>query len=257
MLNKILQLTRPLAILDVETTGLNPDVDRIVQIALTMHYPKDKPSIAWSTLVDPEIPIMNTGNHQITDALVAGKPTFKIIAPALAPRMLGIDIGGYNVQFDILFMKAEFKRASVEWNWDGHVIDPLHIYRLRQGHNLQNCYKTYVDPKGFEGSHNAAVDVAATEACLIGQLSLYTDLPRTVRELSSFCFPIPENALEKTGKIIWIGNDAALNFGKWRGRLLKDPEVRSYLYWITNKGDFSDEIKEIASEALEGRYPSK
>jgi DNA polymerase III subunit epsilon len=257
MLNKILQLTRPLGVLDLETTGLNPEIDRIVQIALTMHYPS-KPSIAWSTLVDPGIPIMNTGNHSITDAMVAGKPKFEIIAPTLAPRMLNIDIMGYNVGgFDIPFIKAEFKRANVEWNWNGVIIDPMHIYKLRIGHNLQNCYREYVDPKGFEGSHNASVDVAATEASLIGQLTRYTDLPRTVKELSSFCFPVPENALDKTGKIIWVGNEAALNFGKWRGRLLKDPEIRSYLYWIAQKGDFSEEVKEIASEALEGRFPTK
>ena len=88
-------------------------------------------------------------------------------------------------------------------------------------------------------------------------MTQYEDLPRTVKELSSFCFPIPENALDRGGKLVWVGNDIAFNFGKWRGRLLKDPEVRSYLYWIAQKGDFSDEIKEIVQNVLDGDYPTK
>lgn len=257
MLNKILQLERALAVIDLETTGLNPEADRIVQIAVTIHYP-NKDSKAWSSLINPEVPIMNTGNHAITDAMVADAPLFKVVAPALAPRILNVDLMGYNVkEFDLKFMRAEMKRAGVDWPWDGHIIDPLHIFKIRRGHNLENAYRTYVDPKGFKGAHDAAVDVAATEAVLIGQLTEYVDLPRTVKELSSFCFPHPENAVDESGKIIWIGNDAAFNFGKWRGRLLKDPEVRSYLYWIANKGEFSDEVKEIAQDALDGRFPTK
>lgn len=257
MLNKILQLTRPLVIFDLETTGLNPEVDRIVQIAVTIHYVEKDP-IAWSSLVNPETPIMNTGNHQITDSMVADAPLFKIIAPALAPRLLNVDLMGYNIKdFDLKFLQVEMKRAEVDWPWNGFIIDPLHIFRIRRGHTLENAYRTYVDPKGFTGAHNARVDVAATEAVLIGQLTQYEDLPRTVKELSSFCFPIPENALDRGGKLVWVGNDIAFNFGKWRGRLLKDPEVRSYLYWIAQKGDFSDEIKEIVQNVLDGDYPTK
>jgi len=257
MLNQILNLERPLAVLDLETTGLNPDIDRIVQIAITIHYPKKDP-IAWSSLINPEIPIMNTGNHNITDAHVAEAPLFKIVAPALAPRILNVDMMGYNVKdFDIKFLRAEMKRAGVDWPWDGYIIDPLHIYRMRQGHTLSNAYIRYVDSKGFQGAHNAAVDVAATEAVLIGQLAEYTDLPRTIKELSGFCFPHPENAVDSTGKFVWVGEDAGFNFGKWRGRLLKDPEVRSYLYWMANKGDFSEEVKEIAQDALDGNFPTK
>lgn len=278
MLNKILQLERPLAVLDLETTGLNPDADRIVQIAITIHYPH-RDSIAWSSLINPEVPIMNTGNHGITDVMIGScykckrepathptvdcsefipVPKFKDIAPALAPKLTNVDIMGYNVkEFDVKFVRAEMKRAGVEWTWDGFVIDPLHIYRMRKGHTLENCYKEYVDKNGFVGAHNAAVDVAATEAALIGQLNRYEDLPRTVKELSGFCFPHPENALDSTGKFVWAGSDAAFNFGKWRGRLLKDPEVRSYLHWIANKGDFSDEVKSIAQDALDGQFPVK
>jgi DNA polymerase III subunit epsilon len=257
MLNQILELERPIGILDLETTGLNVEQDRIIQIALTMHYP-DKPSVPWSTLVDPEVPILNTANHSITDEMVKGKPTFKIIAPKLAPIITNVDLGGYNVRdFDIKMLRAEMTRAGVDWKWEGHIIDPLPIYRMYRGHNLTNAYKEYVDPNGFSGAHDASVDVAATEAVIIGQLNRYPELPRTVKELSAFCFPKNENAIDETGKFVWCNSHAAFNFGKWRGKLLKDPDVRGYLSWMANTGDFSDEVKDICKDALKGIFPVK
>ncbi len=277
MLNKILRLERSLVVLDLETTGLNPDIDRVVQIAVTVHYLHRDP-VHWSSLINPEIPILNTKNHSIADSdvLACSKckqadfhhpseqcqeftayPFFRDVAPKLAPRITNVDICGYNVQFDIGFMRAEMKRSQIEWPWDGHIIDPLHIYRMRQGHTLSNAYIRYVDPAGFTGAHDAGNDVRATEAVLLGQLAEYQDLPRTVKELSAFCFPHPENAVDKTWKFVWVGNDCAFNFGKWRGKLLKDPQVKGYIRWMSTLGEFSDEVKDIVRDAILGIYPEK
>jgi DNA polymerase III subunit epsilon len=286
VLNKILKLERPLIVFDLETTGVNPEIDRIIQISITKHY-VDREPVKWKSLIDPEIPILNAGKHRITDEMIAsctrcGKlpkyhpseetceefrpvPKFREVAPVLAPKITDVDICGYNVKdFDIRFVKHEMKRAEVEWNWSGHVVDPLHIYRMRRGHTLSNCYLEFGGPGGYpmppgtsiDDAHDAEFDVHMTEISLFGQLHRYPDLPRTVKELSAFCFPHPENAVDETGKFIWIGNDAAFNFGKWRGKLLKDPLVKGYLKWITT-GDFSDEVKEIAEDALMGIYPEK
>lgn len=256
MLNKVLRLERSLAVLDLETTGLDPEKDRIVQIALTIHYVNRDP-IAWSSLINPGIPILNTKNHSICDADVVDKPTFERVAPALAPKLLNVDFCGYNVDFDIRFIRAGFKRHNVDWPWSGFVIDPLHIYRMRHGHTLTNAYKRYVDPAGFQGAHDAGNDVRATEQVLVAQLNEYQDLPRTVKDLSSFCFPHPENAVDKAGKFVWVGKDCAFNFGaKHRGKLLKDPSVRSYLRWMST-ADFADDVMEIVVNALQGIYPEK
>lgn len=286
MLNKILKLERPLIVFDLETTGLNPDIDRIIQIAITKHY-VDKEPLAWSAIVDPEIPIQNYGKHKITEGDIIGCqkckreakyhpdeeceehipiPKFREIAPALAPKITDVDICGYNVKdFDIKFVKAEMKRAGVEWNWTGHIVDPLHIYRMRRGHTLSNCYQEFGGAGGYpmpagtsiEDAHDARFDVKMTETSLFGQLERYPDLPRTIKELSAFCFPHPENAVDDAGKFVWVGQDAAFNFGKWRGKLLKDPQTRSYLKWMSTVGEFSDEVKEIAGDALLGIFPEK
>lgn len=255
MLNKILRLERNLAIIDLETTGLNPEVDRICQIAVTIHYTNRDP-IAWSSLINPEIPILNTSNHHINDQDVEGKPTWKQLAPALAPKITNVDLCGYNFKdFDYRFLVAEMKRADVPWEWKGCIIDPLHIYRLKRGHTLSNAFKEYVNPKGFENAHDAASDVSATEQVLYAQLNLHQDLPRTVKELSQFCYPHPVNAIDEKGRFIWVGNDAAINFGKHRGKLLKNLD-RYYMKWVIDN-DFPEEIKVLVRNALNGVFITK
>lgn len=262
MLNKILLLERPLAIFDCETTGLNPEVDRVIQIAVTIHYAEKDP-ISWVSFINPEMSIANHVHHGITDEHVKDAPPFRHHAVGLATHLLGSDLCGYNVNFDIGFVKAEMKRAGVQFDWKGHIIDPLLIYKIKRGHTLSNCFLEYGGEDGgptdtpFEDAHDAAADVKATEIVLRGQLLRHTNLPRTVRELSGFCFPKNENAIDETGKFVWAGDHAAFAFGKWRGKLLKDPSVRGYLKWIADVGEFSEEVKGIANAALLGVFPEK
>ena len=190
--------------LDLETTGFDEKRDRICQIAITIHYPTHDP-IQWDTLVHPQchIPKIVTEIHGITNEAVKDKPVFSAIAPALAPKMLNVDIMGFNVEFDIKFLRAEMKRVGVSWLWDGYVIDAYHIYRIKMPHNLNAAYKEFADAGELEGAHEAGYDVTATEIVLCGQLQRWPDLPRTVKELSDFCFPRRKDAIDKDGKFVW------------------------------------------------------
>jgi DNA polymerase-3 subunit epsilon len=261
MLNKILELTRPLTVFDFETTGLDPEVDRIIQIGMTKHYP-DKDPISWSTLVDPEIPILNSDKHGITDEMVQGKPKMAEIAPKLAPQ-IGIDLGGYNVAFDIRFARAEFKRCGVEWDVRGLIIDPIQIYKAKRGHTLSNAYIEYGGEDGnplppgttLDGAHDAGIDVWATEVVIRGQLLRHKDIPRTIEALSAFCFPRPENSVDQAGKLIWVKDDVVLTFGKWKGKRLQEVN-RGYLKWLS-ESDFPPDFKLIIIKALAGEFPRK
>lgn len=263
MLNKILILDRPLAILDFETTGLNPDIDRVIQAGITMHYP-DKDPIEWNSLINPGIPITNSNKHKITDEMVKDKPTFSHHAAGLSKHLLTSDICGYNIPFDIGFLKAEMRRANTPFDWNNHIIDALQIYKIKRGHTLTNCYLEFGGENGeplppntkVDEAHDAGFDVMMTQTSLRGQLLRFPNLPRTVKELADFCFPHPENAVDKTGKFVWVGNEAAFNFGKWRGKLLKDPSVRHYLRWLS-EADFPEDVKKIARDALDGHFPTK
>jgi DNA polymerase-3 subunit epsilon len=255
-LGEILALERPLAVVDLETTGLNSDRDRIVQMAITVHY-RTKAPIAWETLVNPEIsiPINSTRSHGITNAMVMGAPIFKDIAVALAPKMVNCDIAGFNVEFDIRFLRAEMKRANVTWEWDGYMVDALNVYRRLKPHNLQAAFKEFVDDAGFEGAHSAPNDVNATTQVLHGQLMAYPQLPRTVKELSDYCFPRRAQGLDKAGKLTWAEGHAVFTFGKWKDTPLHLVDV-SYLQWCMG-ANFSEDFKLIVSAALLGNFPKE
>lgn len=262
MLNQFLQLERPLIVFDCETTGLNPEVDRIIQMAVTIHY-VDKDPVAWVSFINPEMPIENHALHGITNDMVKDAPPFAFYAEQLAAQFLQADLCGYNVAFDLNFLKAEMKRANIPFDWRGHIVDPLIIYKLKRPHTLSNAFLEFGGHEGnptdipFDDAHDASADVTATEHVLRGQLLRYPTLPRTVDKLSEVCFPKNENAIDPDGKFVWAGNDPVFNFGKWRGKSLKDPSTRSYLRWVADKGEFSSEVKTIASNALSNIYPEK
>ncbi len=225
MLNRLLRLERSLVILDLETTGLNAERDRIIQMALSIHYtnPEREP-VRWATLINPGIPITNTGSHKITDFDVQACkkcgcmaenhppsiceqftpwPHFEDLAPVLAQKFANVDIGGHNVNFDIGFMRESFIRSGIDWKWNGHVVDTLMICRLMMAHTLENAYRRLVDPAGFKDAHDAANDVAACEQVLAAQLKEFQTLPRTIPELSEFCFS-KKDAIDKEGKFTWV-----------------------------------------------------
>jgi len=267
-LAQFLTLDRPLAVLDLETTGFDTEQDRIIQIAITIHYPHREP-IQWASLVNPGTPILNVNAHGITDSAVHDSPTFDRIAPALAPKMTNVDIMGYNVEFDIGFMRAGMKRTGVTWEWNGHIIDPLSIYRQRKPMTLSNAYQEFGGEDGqplpegskLEGAHDAGIDVGAAEIVLRGQLLRWKDLPRTVPELAAYCFPRKANALDKKGTIIWHENKVCIAFGKHGKNGPKPLEDvvrmdRRYLEWVLSD-NFPPDTKEIIAAALMGQYPTR
>lgn len=245
----LLRLTQPLAVLDCESTGLDPEKDRIIQLAITIHYAHREP-IAWASLVNPGIPIPQNV-HGLTDADVKDAPTFARIAPALAPKLLNVDIAGYHVDFDIAFLRAEFKRASVSWDWNGHVIDALQVFRKKEPHSLTNAYKRFVGTE-MVNAHDAGADVTATAEVLAAQLNEYQDLPRDVGQLAAWCFP---GRLDAGGKFRMVNGEATCQFGKHNGKTLK-AIPKDYLDWLLSN-DFPQDVKALAANAKLGIYPGE
>jgi DNA polymerase-3 subunit epsilon len=248
--------------LDLETTGLNTDTDRIWQIALTMHYP-DKDPIRWVSLVDPECEVPETASKKFSEInarIKAEKPhQFKVMAEALASRLINVDFGGYNIHYDLKLFRSEMKRTNVRWDWEQNgsmVIDTLRLWQELVPRNLEGAYKEFVDPAGFEDAHDAGKDIAATEEVLVGQLTRFPHLPRTVQELEAICFPQRPGGIDRAGKLAWKGNDPCLSFGKHAWKPLRQVPSE-YLAWMVDKGDFSSEVKTIISDALRGKYPVK
>jgi DNA polymerase-3 subunit epsilon len=255
-----LKLERPLTVVDLETTGLNPEKDRVCQIGVTIFYPEEhREPVAWHSLINPGCPIPPGMNHGITDEMVADQPTFAMLAPELHRTALhdGVDIAGYNVNFDIGFLRFEFAHSGIKWEWANHVVDAFPLFKAFNRYTLENAYKRYVDREGFTGAHDAGSDVLASWKTLVGQLNEHPELPRTVPELSKFCFEKKKepNWVDSDGKFVWINDEACFNFGKWRGQPLK--KQPGYVGWMLNNTQQSPEVVEIMQNALKGIYPTR
>lgn len=251
-----LKLTRPLVMLDVETTGLHPQVDRIVEIGLVKLYPEGRRT-EWRTLVHPEmkIPPEVSKVHGIDDAAVKDAPKFREIASSLAGGLKDCDVGGFNVRFDLMFLKKEFGRLGGHRVLDGcKVVDPYRIHAQRKPRTLVSACQDYGLP-AFE-AHTALEDARAATDLLIAQLEQHADLPDTVEELHRVFFETPaEGHLDPDGKLAWRHGVATINFGKWATIPLSRVD-RGYLQWMLD-GDFTDTVKRVVAEALKGNYPRR
>ena len=256
---KNLQLDRPVAFIDFETTGTNPAEDRIIELTVLKIYP-DGTEEFKSTRINPQIPIPPgaTAIHGITDEDVTGKPIFRQYASSLRDFLRDCDIGGFGVKrFDLPILEAEFRRAGVEFSRQGRrILDAMVIYHKLEPRDLTAAYKKYCG-KELAGNHASKADVQAAVEVLAAQLDMYSELPRDIAGIHEYCYPEESNWLDAEGKFIWLEGEARLGFGRqYKGKSLKeiariDP---GYIRWIAN-ADFSAEVRGIAAKALEGEFP--
>ena len=103
-----LELKRPLAVFDIESTGISPRADRIIELSVVKLMPDgSRPSHTWR--INPEMPIPSDASaiHGILDADVADCPTFAQLAGEIATVFDDCDMGGYNLtRFDITINMA-------------------------------------------------------------------------------------------------------------------------------------------------------
>jgi len=106
---------QPYAVLDVETTGLSADVDRVIEIAVAHLDPGRPPRLVLDTLINPGQPVWASEVHGITDADVSEAPTFSEIAAELTDALVGRVVVGHNVYFDERFIREELARVGVSF----------------------------------------------------------------------------------------------------------------------------------------------
>jgi len=109
----------PMLCLDLETTGLNVALDRIVQIgAYNMFGPQRSAKPALDLLVNPGVPIPSraTHIHGISDAEVAGAVTFLDCVAQLQQALVGRAVVGHHIGFDLAILRFEAARIGVCWN---------------------------------------------------------------------------------------------------------------------------------------------
>jgi DNA polymerase-3 subunit epsilon len=243
-----LRLERPLAVVDLETTGLDPREDRIVEFAALILAPGARPG-RCSRLIHPgrPIPPEATAIHGIADQDVAGAQPFAAIAPRLARLLEGADLAGYNIaRFDLPFLRAEFRRAGVEFAIAGRaVVDVQRLYHRLEPRDLGAAVRRYLG-REHEGAHEALDDAEATAAVLDAQLGRHAELPPTPAGLHALLVDV-----DVAGKFRTEGDRVVFGFGKHVGRPL-DEVARldpTYLEWFL-AADFLDDAKAFVERAL-------
>lgn len=245
-----LNLKRPIAFLDLETTGINVTNDRIVEFSVLKISPNGKEE--WmSTRINPEMPIppKSTAIHGIKDQDVAGSPVFREVAKKLAAFLEGCDLAGYNaIKFDIPVLAEEFLRANIDFNFlKRRYIDVQVIFHKKEQRTLSAAYLFYCK-KELEGAHGSKADTAATFEILKSQLDRYKDLDNDVEKLAEFSSF--NNNVDFAGRIILDENGVEVfNFGKHKGKPVEAVfnEEPAYYAWMMN-GEFPLYTKKVLTE---------
>ncbi len=258
----MLNLTRPLAVIDAESTGLDPKSARIVRMSVLKVWPDGKQELK-TVLINPGEPISPgaTKVHGITDEDVQDAPSFRAYAKNLAAYLEGCDLAGFGVdRFDLPLLEAEFVRAGVEFSVQGRaVLDAMMVFHKLEPRDLSAAYKRFtgnvlMDLRDPDTGVRAAFEVLA------GQLEKRPDLPQEPAALAAWLRDPGGDPIDPDGKFVWSDDgDALINFGRYRGHRLSVVRERQadYLSWIATNPEFGPEVRKIAAGALEGDMPRR
>lgn len=270
-----LNITRPLIVFDLETTGLDLVRDRIIQISYIKVLPGGKEQ-RENLLINPCKPIPQevTELTGISNDDVKDAPSFKDVAQQLSEKMKDCDFAGYNSNhFDIPMLAEEFLHAGIDFDFSKcRLIDAQTIFHKMERRNLAAAYKFYCGRKMEEDftAHRADEDTEATYRVLMGELDKYApgvqeEPDRVLENDMDFLaeFSKQNDNVDFAGRIVWrplLGADGkplldkdgkerrfeAFNFGKYKGRAV-DEVLRvdpGYYSWMMS-GDFTFNTKQV------------
>lgn len=249
-----LNLSRPLAFFDLETTGTDVAKDRIVEISILKIHPDYKEE-TYTRLINPTIPIpaIVSAIHGIYDKDVASAPTFQYVAEEVFEFLRDCDLAGYNSnRFDVPLLAEEFLRVSDRYTFDDrNMIDVQTIFHKMEQRTLTAAYKFYCE-KELTDAHSAEADVKATKEVLESQLDRYDEIENSIDFLSTFSKGNNKN-VDYAGRIIMNEDGVeAFNFGKHKGKTVEQvfTEEPSYFSWMMN-ADFPMYTKKIIERIRE------
>ncbi len=284
-----LNLTRPLIVFDLETTGLDVAKESIIQISYIKVWP-DGQEQRHNLLINPgkDIPAAITQLTGISNADVAKAPRFRDVAQQLADDFCGCDFAGYNSNhFDIPLLAEEFLRAGVQFDFKAcRLIDAQTIFMRMERRNLAAAYKFFCGRKMEDDfdAHRADQDTEATWRVLQAQLDYYApdrqeeaerQLKNDMDSLAEFCKPDNEN-IDFAGRIVWApmkdshgnvmvdsqGNPRkteTFNFGKHKGEavasvLRYEPSFYNWMMQSDFPANTKQELTRIKMKIAQGLY---
>ncbi|MBC7651895.1 MAG: 3'-5' exonuclease [Deinococcales bacterium] len=246
-----LQLTRPIAFIDLETTGINISNDKIVEIAIVKIL-VDGTKQVKRKLINPQMPIPKASSdiHGITDEMVKNAPSFKTVANEIKQFLDPCDLGGYNSnRFDLPLLIEEFFRTGIDFSIEGKkLLDVQKVFHLMEQRTLGAAYKFYCN-KALEGAHGAEADATATWEVLEAQVERYPNIGNTLESIVKFTGE--DDIVDFARRFIRIDGIEVFNFGKHKGKAVTQvlKEEPQYYDWMM-KGDFATNTKQKFTEIL-------
>ena len=244
-----LNLRKPLAFFDIESTGVDIAKDRIVEICIVVVSP-DSTKTIYTKRINPTIPIPREASmiHGIYDEDVITEPTFLEVANEIFSILDPCDFAGYNSnRFDIPMLLEEFMRADIALDIEKRaMVDVFKIFTLFEKRDLSTAYKFYCD-KTLENAHSAEADILATYEILQAQLSKYETLKNDVQYLHEISND--EIIIDSGRRFVYQNGKPTFNFGKHKGKSVEQVlrEEPSYYSWML-QGDFPAHTKQKLKE---------
>ncbi|HEX5155012.1 MAG TPA: 3'-5' exonuclease [Parafilimonas sp.] len=244
-----LQILHPLAVIDLETTGIDLATDKIVEIAIVKLMP-DGAIQKKRKLVNPQkpIPLASSNVHGITDEMVKDAPAFKQIANEIKQFLNNCDLGGYNSnRFDIPMLVEEFLRAGLDFSMEGRkLIDVQKIFHTMEQRTLSAAYKFYCN-KVLDNAHSAEADASATLEVLHAQIERYPQLGVTIETILN-CIG-EDDCVDFARRMVIVDGVEIFNFGKHKGKVVAEIlKIEPQYYDWMMKGDFPLNTKQKLTE---------
>lgn len=245
-----LNLKRPLAFFDIESTGLNVAKDRIIEICILKVNPNGTTeSKTW--LVNPDYPISAEASsvHGYKNEDLADKPTFKQVAKEISRFLDNCDLSGYNaLKFDIPMLVEEFLRVDVDFEVSNRkMIDVQNIFMKMEQRTLAAASKFYLN-RELENAHSAEADTIATFEILKAQIEKYSEKEREDKH-GKVTVPVKNDMqalhdfsshhknADLMGQIVYNKEGKEIfNFGKHKGKTVEEIFTKepSYYNWMMN-----------------------
>lgn len=232
-----LKLERPLAIFDLEATGLNITSDRIVEIAIVRVDPDGK-KMTYERRINPEMEISKeaTEVHGISNEDVANAPTLKDVVSEVIDFIKGCDLAGFNSnKFDLPMLAEELLRVGSDYDLSQvKHIDVQNIFHKMEQRTLSAAYQFYCD-KSLENAHAAFADAEATWEVLDAQVARYPELENNVDFLATFSLYGDVKRADFAGRLAFDKNgEVTYNFGKHKGKSVAQvaKEEPGYYGWM-------------------------
>lgn len=235
-----MNLSRPIAFIDIESTGVDPVKDRIIEIGVAVLYPDGvrSPEI-FVRRFNPgrEIPQSAIEVHGITDDAVRDAPPFSASSAGILRGLQGKDIAGYNLRrFDLPILDEELRRSGLKLDLTGvRVIDCYGIFAKKEPRKLEDAVKRYCG-RDHVLSHGAGSDADATLDVLLGQLEAYEDLAKMdLSELAKFS-QIEDLQYADLAQKLYYDQDGKIcyAFGKHKDCRVRDR--MNYAEWMLANG---------------------